>query len=211
MIRTREKRTSKIERRSLDEVDDPRGVLLRVGVAKLVHEVLTLLLDLHPLEAVIVQPALEAVDVALGVRLAALSALDRKVGVDPVRSLTRLVDDHDAYGDHADDQHSREAQEHDGDGEAPGDSHPPERPHERVEEQRDQRRHDEEEDDVSDRARQRPEEQQDERQPHELHPARNLDLVRRRRHPDDRTQFARRSEAGSAGEPPGPSRSSSRE
>ena len=134
MIRTRrEEDLEDRERRPLDEVDDPRGVLLRVGVAERVHEVLTLLLDLDSLEAVVVQPALEAVDVALGVRLAALSALDRKVGVDPVRSLTRLVDDHDAYGDHADDQHSREAQEHDGDGEAPGNSHPPERPHERVE------------------------------------------------------------------------------
>ena len=88
MIRTRLKSSSKIESAApFEEVDRPARVLLRIGVPQRVDEVLALLPDLDPLQAVVVQPGLEAVDVPLRVRLAGLSALDRKVGVDPVRSL----------------------------------------------------------------------------------------------------------------------------
>ena len=72
------------DRRALDEVDHPRRVLLDVLRLDAVHEVVELLADLDPPQPVVVQKDLEAVDVALGVRLRRLSVLVRKVGVDPM-------------------------------------------------------------------------------------------------------------------------------
>ena len=81
----------------------------------------------------VVQPGLEPVDVALCVGLTALSALDRKVGVDPVRSLARLVDDDRADRDRRDHQRGGEAQVDDGDRETTRNPKPAQRPNERVE------------------------------------------------------------------------------
>ena len=60
---------------------------------RVLEELAALLLDLDPAEPVVVEPALEAVDVPLGGGVAGLSVLARNVGVDPVRRVLGLLDD----------------------------------------------------------------------------------------------------------------------
>src|SRR5204863_216018 len=74
--------------------DRLRRVLLHVFRPDVVEEVPPLLADLDLLQVVVVEPDLEPVEVALGVRLPALSMLDRKVGVDAIGRVPRLIHDH---------------------------------------------------------------------------------------------------------------------
>ena len=72
------------DRRALDEVDHPRRVFLDVLRADVVDGVVELLADLDSAQSVVVEPDLQAVDVALGMSLRRLSVLGRKVGIDPM-------------------------------------------------------------------------------------------------------------------------------
>ena len=127
--------------------------------------------DLDPLQVMLIEPDLEAIHVALGVGLPGLSALDRKVGVDPVRRRSRLAHDHCREGDARQGHSSREGEVHDRHSEAAGNPDPPQSPHERVQEERDQRGDEKEENNVTDRARHDPQADQHERQSDQLDPA----------------------------------------
>ena len=50
-------------------------------------------LDVDSTETVVVEPALQAVDVPVGIHLAGLSVHVRKVGIHPFRGRFRLADD----------------------------------------------------------------------------------------------------------------------
>ena len=77
---------------------------------------MTALLDLDALEPMVVQPDLEPVDVAVRGHLAGLADRLRKVGIDPLRGRTRLVDDDGSEGADDHDQRDDEAQVHNRDG-----------------------------------------------------------------------------------------------
>ena len=122
-----------------------------------------------------VEPELEPVEIALGVGLVALSVLDRKVGVDAIGRLPRLVHHHGRECHDRQTDSSGKAQVDDRHGEPTRNPHAPEPAHERVQEQRDERSDEEEEDDVTRRPRDHPDQEQQDREPDELNPARDLD------------------------------------
>src|SRR5919198_550586 len=174
----REEELEDRDRSALRPRDRLRRVLLHVFRPDVVEEVLALLADLDLLQVVAVEPELEPVEVALGVRLAALSVLDRKVGIDAIGRLPCLVHDHGRECHDRQTDSSGKAQVDDRHGEPTRNPHAPEPAHERVQEQRDERGDEEEEDDVTRRARYNPDQEQQNRKPDELDPARDLDLRR---------------------------------
>src|SRR6266508_2940455 len=175
------------DRGALEKVHDLVRVLADVVLADVAHEVVPALLHVDRPEAVRVQPALQAVDVAVGVDLAGLSVYVRKVGIDPFRGRFRLVDEHGPERPDGGDQHKREHEVHQRDCEAAGDPDPLDEGHDRAEQERDQQRHEEEEDHVTDGARHHPQQEQQDGQPDQLDPARDLDLRRPGGHANDRT------------------------
>src|SRR5207248_6669726 len=124
---------------TFDERDDLVRVLADVALPDLAHELVTALLDLHRLQAMRVQPRLEAVDVTVGGGLSGRAVRMREVRVEPVRSRLRLADD--GGRDREDDESERrsERQVHDRDREAAREPDPLEAPDERVEQERDER------------------------------------------------------------------------
>ena len=79
---------------ALGPAECSRRVLLDVLRPDLVEELLTLVLDVDAAQVVVVEPALEARKILLGARLRWVSGIDRKVVVDPVGGVARLLHDH---------------------------------------------------------------------------------------------------------------------
>ena len=155
-----EQRLADRDRRALDERDDPVRVLADVAPLDLTHEPVTALLDLHRLQVVAVEPALEAIDVEVRGRPSGRGVRMREVVVEPGRRGLRLRDD--GGGDGEDDQreHREERQVHERDREAARELDPLQRPDDRIEQQRHERRHHEQEDDVNHPRREHPHEEQ---------------------------------------------------
>ena len=118
---------------------------------------------------------LEAIDVAIGRGLVALSVLIGEIRVELVRGRLRLTDDDGRERDDGNHDRRRKRQVHERDREAAADADLPEPAHERVEQKRDQRADDEENDDVSRRLRDDPHQDEQERQADQLDPTRDLD------------------------------------
>ena len=188
------------EARPLRPVQRLRRVLLDVLRADRVQELRPLLLDLDPPQVMRVQPVLEAFQVLGGAGPGRVSGRDRKVVVDPVAGVARLLHHDRGESEDRECEDGSERQVHDRDREPARDPHSSEPPHQRVEQEGDEERHEEEEDHVTHRSRHHPDQQKQERQPDELHPSRNLDPRRRGarrsqggiRHPSDGIARARR-------------------
>ena len=122
-----------------------------------------------------VEPQLKALQIVLCAGLLEASGARRKVVVHPVGGVTRLLHHHGCESENRECNDSREQHVHDSDREPARDPHPSQPADERVEEQGDEQRHEEEEDHVTHGSRHHPQEHEQQRQPHELHPARDLD------------------------------------
>jgi hypothetical protein len=119
-------------------------------------------IDLKP---VVVQPDLQAVDVAVGGDLAGSSVHVRKVGIDPFRGRLRLADEHGPERPDGGDQDNREHEVHQRDCEAARESDPLTSRTSGLKQERHEERDEEEEDDVTDRPRHDPEQQQEDGRP----------------------------------------------
>ena len=115
----REEQEHERDRRALRELDPVLDVARDVARTQRVDPVVDLLAHLDPLEPVVVEPRLEAVDVALGVGLAR-RVLARHVVVDPLAGVPRLVEGDDADRDQERRHRRREERVYERDRERPG-------------------------------------------------------------------------------------------
>ena len=171
----REEEDDHRERRSPREGDRVLGVAGDVARPDRLGEVVELLLDPDPLEAVVVEPLLEPVDVDLDPGLARRRALLRQVRVDPVGRGACLRDDDGAERDEQCDEERGEDDRHDGDGDATWEPQARQVADEGVEGERDHRGGEEQEQDVPERPREEEREQEDDRKADELDPPRDPD------------------------------------
>ena len=187
----REEQRHDRDRRSLGPLDRLRRVARDVLRAGVVQELEPGFCTFTRSRWCVVQPRLEADDVALGLRRGGCPCVVRKVVVDPLRGRLRLVDDDGRERDAGKDDESREREIHERDRETAWDPRPAEAADDRVEQQRDQPGDEEKEDDVTHGAGDRPRHDQHERQPDELDPPRDNQPRRPSRvHADDRTAGA---------------------
>src|SRR5207237_9482979 len=114
------------------EAHDLVRVLARVLVADLLDEVMTPRPDVDRARPGGVQPVLETVDVAVGIRLVGPSMADRKVVVDAVCSRLRMAHEDGREGADGDDDTRQERDVHDRDGKTAGNPRMADSPDQRI-------------------------------------------------------------------------------
>ena len=167
----REEQEDDRERGVLRERDRVLGVPGDVAGADRVGEVVELLLDLDPFQTVVVEPALEPVDVDLRAGLTGGWAVLGEIDVDPVRGGARLGEDDGAERDEKGDERRGEDDRDDRHREPAREAQAREVADERVEREGDHGRGQEQEQDVSQRPREEEREEEQHGQDDELDPA----------------------------------------
>ena len=172
----------------LHRVVDVPGDLSR---ARIVQEVVELLLDLDPLEPMAVEPVLETVDVLLGSGEAPQARLGGEVLVHLVGGGSPLIDEDAAEQDEDADRSGEEQGVDDEDAEPTRQLQSGQIAHERVQRERDHRGGEEQEQHVPERLREHEDDEQEHGEADELDPARDADRWGLTRHGDDRTRRER--------------------
>ena len=127
-------------------VERLRRVLLDVLRPDRVEELVAAALDVDLLQVMRVQPVLQAREVVIRARLVGLSGDDRKVVVDPVTRVARLLHDDGRQSENCECERCCKRQVHDRDREPARDPHPTQSANNGIEEEGDEQRHEEEED-----------------------------------------------------------------